>query len=309
MDKLINSITSQLKEMKKSFDRSGDLKQLEKNVSDFSKKYKNHLGIGDLLINLGEDFYKTGQIEAGQIFMLTIDKYFEDVFDVTTLFLRCGEYYIENGETEKGTEYLINLCEGIGNYEESIALRELTDVWNRYKNYVEGKVEKSIVVNDEAESALPSPESCSMKIEDILPLPDDRLLIEISTHLYELSLEGEFPEDLNKWERTVFLADEFWQEVNSGGIYGYLYSYGYNWEQMCDAFKRLKTDKTLAILTDIKNKFPDCKVPAGLAALQVFLDENEPDFDEEDNRFYEFCQKEIEEKLLSFIRKNEIHFR
>ncbi len=303
MDKLVDSIRSQLKEMKNCFDKSGDLKQLEKELSAFSEKYKNHLGIGDLLINLGEDFYKSGQIEAGQVFMLTVDKYFDDCFDITTLSLRCAEYYIE-----KGTQYLINMCNETSNYEESVAIRELTDVWNKYKHLVEGKVEKSVVVNGEIPSSS-SPDSCSMQIKEILALPDDRLLTEISTHLYELSSEGEFPEDLNKWERTVFLADEFWQEVNTGGIYGYLYSYGYNWEQMCDAFKRLKADKTLEILADIKNKFPDCKVPAGLAALQVFLDENEPDFDEEDNRFYESCQKEIGEKLLSFIRKNEIHFR
>lgn len=48
MDKLVNSITSELKEMKKNFDRNGDLKQLEKELSSFSEKYKNHLGIADV---------------------------------------------------------------------------------------------------------------------------------------------------------------------------------------------------------------------------------------------------------------------
>ncbi len=311
MDKYIKPPTSQIKEITKNFEKDNDLKHLEESLSAFAEKYKNHNSIGDTLINRGDEYYLSGNTRAGQIFMLTVDKYFDDVFDKTTLFLRCAEYYIEKGETEKGIQHLISLCEEIGNYEESIAFRELTDVWQKYKHLVEGKVKKSIFVYGEScdESDSVSPENCSMQISDILKLEDDRLLAELSTHLYELSADGENPKDLNRWEKTVFFADEFWQEINSDGIDGYLYYYGCNFADAYSAFKKLKAEKTVAILSSVQDKFPDKKIPKALVLLQDYLDENEPDFQNEEKDFYNTCQKEIKDKLLCFIYKNQNRFR
>lgn len=56
MDTLVNSVTAQLKSIKKNFEQSRDLKALKENLEEFSEKYKNHLGIGDVLINCGVDF-------------------------------------------------------------------------------------------------------------------------------------------------------------------------------------------------------------------------------------------------------------
>lgn len=312
MDTLVSSVTAQLKSIKKNFEQSRDLKALKENLEEFSEKYKNYLGIGDVLINRGEEYYASGQIPAGQIFMLTADKYFDDVFDTTTLCLRCAEYYVEKGETEKGTEYLISMCEEIENYEESVAIRDLTDVWEKYKHLVEGKVTKSISVNFESassEKVSVSPENCSMQIDDIFSLAGDKLITELSTHLYELSDNGDYPESLNSWEKTVFFADEFWQEINSDGIDGYLYYYGCNFNQAYNAFKKLKAEKTVEILSAVRKKFPNKKVPQKLAVLQNFLDENEPDFEDEENLFFKTCQEEVEEKLLAFIHKNKNRFR
>ena len=140
------------------------------------------------------------------------------VSNLTERFLLLARDAIEAGDPEMGRACLAALCRSVGNYEESIAWNGLTDIWEKYKHLVEGLVEPSVRVMRIEPRA---PGECTMSIGDILALPDDTVLSELSQHLQELSGEGGFLQSLNKWERAVFVVDELCMEVYSVGFYSY----------------------------------------------------------------------------------------
>lgn len=311
MEYVADKFLKEIEEIQAKYKEDKDAEKLANRLSNCASKYKKYFGTGDYLINLAEEvYYPKGDYLAGLSIIKVVHKHFKNIADELTIYLRMAEYYIENGETEKGMEYLIKLCtETVDNYEESIEFRELTSVWEKYKHLVEGKVPPSIVRN--SGNPLP-PEKCTMQISDILNLSDDELLSELSTHLNELSANGEVLSCLNKWEKLVFYINELCEEVNSGGFSNYLYYYGTHFEKAKSSLETIGANKSVELLNKVENKFPRKKVPKNPDSIQNNLDKLEEkniDFETEDAEYYNFTEKELLNKLTAYILENKKHFR
>ena len=288
-----------------------DIKKLENNLLLIAVKYKNCFGMGDYLINLAEEeYFIKGDYLAGITIIKNVDKYYKSIADDVTLYLRMAEYYIENGETEKGVEYLIKLCtETVSNYEEAIGFRKLTEVWGKYKHLVEGKVPPSEVCNNGNPL---SPEKCTMQISDIFNLADDEMLSELSTHLNEMSANGEVLNCLNKWEKIFYYVDELCVEVNSGGFSNYLYYHGNHFEKVKSALETIGAEELFELLKSVEEKFPRNKVPKNIDSIQNTLDKMEEkgiDFEAEDEKYYNETETNLLEKLTVYVKENNKRFR
>ena len=311
----LEKLTKELEHIKSEYLSNRDTKKLNAQLQKTAKSYRNIMYVFDLFIKTGAELIENGEHECGFAYFLAFEKYIEKdsecIADTVTLYLRLAEYYLENNETEKGINYLIRLCtQTTDNYEESIEFRELTDVWEKYKHYVAGKVpESKITISGTPPIA---PEKCSMKIADILSLPQDELLTEISVHLNEMSGNGTYLNYLNKWEKIVYDADLVCTEVNSDGFSGYLYYYGNRFLNAVKAFEEVCSPKMIDLMTSVQNKFPSQKIPKSLESIQNKIDkmeEKEIDFEDEDEFFYNDAQEELLDKLYEYILNNQKRFR
>ncbi len=306
LDNFLNSIDKIIKQ----YQTTNSVDELKKSLCIFAKEYHNYLGVGDYLLNLGEQYITNGDYSAGIIFIKAVDEYFECVANTTLLNLRMAEYHINNTETEIGIDYLIKLCSKVSNYEESIEFNELTEVWEKYKYLVQNKVAPS--VNFNCDNAPLKPEECTMRIKDILSLPDDSILEALSVHLGELSGEGDCLNCLNKWERIIYLADELCTEVNSGGFGSYLYYHGLHFEIAYDALDVVSAFEVMKILNSVREKFPKNRIPKNEESLQNTMDSMEEkgiNFEAEDDCFYSTGEKELLECILSYVKENKKHLR
>ena len=306
IDRFIIKIT----EIKEQYQNTSSIDQLTKSLYAFAKEYSNFLGVGDYILNWGEECIEKGDYQAGIIIIKTVKDYFSYISNTTLLNIRMAEYHIENNETEIGTQYLINLCTDISNYQESIDFNELTDVWKKYKHLVKDKVPKSVSFNSSANPL--KPEECSMKIDEILSSPKSDIIDNLSTHLNELSANGDFINNLNEIEQIVFYIDEFCMLVNSGGFEEYLY---YNGEHFKNAYKAMETVnavKLLSLMGKVESKFPKNKIPKTLNGIQKAMDSMEEkgiDFELEDTHFFDLYEKELLDILVQFVLNNKNCFR
>ncbi len=311
----LEKLTKELENIKINYLSDRNAEKLNKQLQKNAKNYRNIMYVFDLFIQQGEELIKNGEKEGGFAYFLAFEKYIEKdaecIADTVTLYLRLAEFYFENGNLEKGIFYLTKLCtETTSNYEESIEFRELTDIWEKYKHLVAGKVPESKITS--SGSSPIAPKNCSMKIADILSLPQEELLTEISVHLNEMSGNGTYLNYLNKWEKIVFDADLVLTEVNSDGFSGYLYYYGNRFSNAIKAFEEISSPKMLDLMTSVQNKFPSKKVPKSIESIQNKLDkmeEKEIDFEDEDEIFYNDAQEELLDKLYEFIMGNQKRFR
>lgn len=311
----LQGLTKTLENIKECFLLDRDIKKLNYELQYIAKKYCNVKYAFDFFVKYGTELIEAGEKACGMAYFLAIEEYFQEEYDGTAdtvyLYLRLAEYYLENNNTDKGVFYLTKLCtETTSNYEESIEFRELTDIWEKYKHFVAGKVpESKITIGGTSPIA---PEKCSMKITDILTLPQEELLTEISIHLNEMSGNGAYLNYLNKWEKLVFDADLVLTQVNSDGFSGYLYYNGNRFANAIKAFEEIGSPKMLELMTSVQNKFPSKKIPKSIDAIQNKLDkmeEKEIDFEEEDEIFYNDAQEELLDKLYEFIMSNQKKFR
>lgn len=302
---------AEIEKIQEQYKIDKDLKKFKNSLTITALKYKKYFGLGDCLINLAEEeYYQKGDKLAGLTIIKVVHKYFKNIADELTIYLRMAEYYIEDGKTEKGIKYLIKLCtETVENYEEAIAHRELTAVWEKYKHLVAGKVPESKVY--ESSNPLP-PEKCTMQIADILNLSNDELLNELSTHLNEMSANGEVLSCLNKWEKTAFYVDEMCAEINSGGFSNYLYYYGNHFEKVKTALETIGATKTIELLNVVEEKFPKKKAPKSIDSIQNNLDKMEEkgiDFETEDEKYYSEVEMDLLPQLVAYVKENGKHFR
>ena len=301
---------SDFEKIRNDYNASNDLNKLEKSLKKLLHKYRNNYGLLNYYLLFAEECFKANDYNAGIRVVFIVYKSSECIPNETFVFLRLAQYYFENGDISQGEKFLIKLCtETVDNYEESIKFNELTDVWNKYKHYVEGKVPPSVAVNG---SVALAPEDCSMQITDIFDLDGQDLLVEISVHLSELSANGKELNKLNKWEKTVFYIDEFSEEINSGGFSGYLYYYGTHFEKLATAFETIDSKECLILLECIKNKFPRNSVPKNIDSIQNAIDKLEDkgiDFEAEEDMYFNKYENIIFEKLKEYILNNRKHFR
>lgn len=311
MEYVADKFLKEIEKIQEQYKTDKNLKKFKNSLTVIALKYKNYFGLGDCLINLAEEeYYQKGDHLAGLTIIKVVHKHFKNIADEVTIYLRMAEYYIENDETDKGIEYLIKLCtETVSNYEESIGFRELTSIWEKYKHLVEGKVPPSVVCN--SGNPIP-PEKCTMQIADILNLSNNELLSELSTHLNEMSANGEVISCFNKWEKTVFYIDEMCTEINSGGFSNYLYYYGNHFEKVKTALETIGATKVVELLSEIEEKFPRKKIPKSIDSIQNNLDKMEEkgiDFETEDEKYYSETEMELLEQLVIYVKENAKHFR
>lgn len=311
MEYVADKFLKEIEEIQDKYKNDKDAEKLANRLSHCASKYKKYFGTGDYLINLAEEvYYPKGDYSAGLSIIKVVHKHFKYIADEVTVYLRMAEYYIESGDIEKGVEYLIKLCtETVDNYEESIEFRGLTSVWEKYNHFVKGMVPPSKVFN--SGNPIP-PEKCTMQICDILNLSDDNLLSELSTHLNEMSANGEVLSCLNKWEKLVFYINELCEEVNSGGFSNYLYYYGNHFEKAKISLETIGAEKSIDLLNKVENKFPRKKVPKNTDSIQNNIDKMEEkgiNFEKEDAEYYDFTEKELLKKLTTYILENKKHFR
>ncbi len=231
------------------------------------------------------------------------------ITNTTAHFMRLAEDYSAQGKTELAKACLILLCEKCSNYEESLEWNGLTASWLKHRHLVEGLVPPSVHLN--TIQILP-PRECTLPITDIFALPDAELLSALSDHLGELSANGAILNQLNKWEQIAYYADELCAEVNSGGFDSYLYYHGTHFEKAYKAMEVMSATGVLAILDSVRAKFPKNRIPKTVDALQNTMDtmqEQGMDFEAEDERFYSTGEKELLERLLSFVTENKKRFR
>lgn len=151
-----------------------------------------------------------------------------------------------------------------------------------------------------------------MQIADILALPDEEILTELSNHLQELTGNGEVIQALNKWERTAYYVDELCMEVNSGGFEGYLYYHGTHFDKACKALEQMGATEMTALLNRVRAKFPRNRIPKAADSIQNTMDRMEEkgvDFEAEDDCYYGGAEKKLLAKLTGYVRENGKHFR
>ena len=295
---------------REQYERTGSMEQLGENLKNIAKEYGEYVGAGDYLLYWSDLLYQGGDTPAGFLIVRVVNDHFMYIANTTFLNLRLAEHHIEKGETEIGTQYLIKLCEATSNYEETIGFQDLTDVWEKYKHLVEGKVPASVVFQSGINPC--KPEDCSMKIGEIFALPHAELLEALSTHLGELSANGEALNYLNKTEKVIFYIDEMEMEVNSGGFEGYLYYHGHHFGGLCKALETVNAVQMRDLMDTIQKKFPRGKVPKSLTAIQNAMDTLEDrgiDFEAEDEQYYDTLEKDLPDLLLRFVLDNQEHFR
>ena len=240
---------------------------------------------------------------------MALERYFPHFNNQVIFRMRMAQYHMEMGEEEAARTSLVTLCKAIRNYEEAIEINGLTAIWEQYKYLVEGLVEPSSRV---MAARLKTPEQCDMQIADILALPDEDILTELSNHLQELSGDGDMIQGLNKWERTAYYVDELCMEVNSGGFEGYLYYHGTHFEKAYKALEQMGATEMTALLDRIRAKFPRNRIPKTADSIQNTMDRMEEkgvDFEAEDDCYYGSAERELLTKLTVYVRENGKHFR
>ena len=297
----------------RQYDSQKDTTELSIALDKLVHTYGIFAGIADHLIHIGESYIENGDQAAGFIFLQTVSSKIPlcIVMNKVTLFLRMADYHFQNCEEDLGIEYLTKLCtQTVDNYEESIEINGLTEVWQKYMHYIAGKVPASICINN-TPSPL-DPKESQRNIQRIFALPKEEILSELSAHLQQQSIGGEYLNGLNKWELTFFYIDELCMEVNSGGFGHYLYYYGHHFEKCYHALEAIQSKEAITLLDQIKAKFPKQKISRSIDRLQSILDdmeENGIDFEKEDEMYYDLIERQIMDKLLDFVLQNQQRFK
>lgn len=122
----------------------------QKDVAKFIKKYKSVEYLPMIMMNYADELRIQNKYDTAILIYLEMieNKHLKFIYDEVTLWFRLGEYYINNGDVEKGKSYLINLCDEVENYEESLEFRELTADWQKLKPYVVDDIKPSVITTE-----------------------------------------------------------------------------------------------------------------------------------------------------------------
>ena len=282
-----------------------------KKINMYLNSRKKIDGVDDAVLTvLGDRLIRGGENEKGIILLKNALKRpsYGEYTDGITLFMRLAENEFIQGNEEKGIEYLTHVCENeASNYVDAINFRELTDVWDKYKKYVEGKVRVSAEL---LEKTGKTPDECAKTIGDILNNPNESdLLTDLSYHINEICEEGEELTNLNKWERSFFYVDTLWSEVNSGGFESYLSSYGNYFDRTVKAAQTIGLNELVELLEKIKSIFPKEKIPKSVERIENVIMKKDLNFEEVDEEFYDKMNQIISEKMMRYVMENRERFR
>ena len=306
--KFLEQFIKLFEETKRNYIKTKDADALCASLENISELYGEYRGIGDLLLQYGEDIIDSEGADIGFEIIRIVEKYFKTVANQTLLCIRLAEWEFECGNAEKGKEYLERLVSKVDNYEESIEVNGLTDIWNKYKANL--TLPKSIRLMKRSPL---SPDECTICIEEILKLPqDDTLISELSTHLNELCGYGEKINIFSEAEQTVFYINEFIEDINSDGISHYLYYRGNHFQELFASVKKVNCASCRTLLDMIAGKFPHSKISSDIEKIKTHLEcmeDHGVDFDAEEQIYYEQVEAELTKALLSYVANHADDFR
>ena len=298
----------QVEAMEGAYESARDVQGIEDGVRALARDRNSH-PYGDHMLHWADSLMEAGDIAGGGACLLALEKHFPHFNNQVIFRLRMAQYHMEMGEEEAARESLLALCRAIRNYEEAIEVNGLTALWEKYRHLVQGLVEPSIRV---MAARLKTPGECDMQIADILTLPDEDILTELSNHLQELSGDGDMIQGLNKWERTAYYVDELCMEGNSGGFEGYLYYHGTHFDKAYKPLEQMGAAEMTALLDRVRANFPRNRIPKSADSIQNTMDRMEEkgvDFEAEDDCYYCGAERELLAKLTAYVRENGKHFR
>ena len=298
----------QAEAMEGAYESTRDVQELKDGVRMLARDRRSH-PYGDHILRWADSLMEAGDIAGGGACLLALEKHFPHFHNQVIFRMRMAQYHMEMGEEEAARTSLITLCKAIRNYEEAIEVNGLTALWEKYRHLVQGLVEPSIRVMT---NRIKTPGECDMQIADILALPDEDILTELSNHLQELTANGEVIQALNKWERTAYYVDELCMEVNSGGFEGYLYYHGTHFDKAYKALEQMGATEMTALMDRVRAKFPRGRIAKSADSIQNTMDRMEEkgvDFEAEDDCYYGGAEKELLAKMTAYVRDNGNHFR
>lgn len=271
-----------------------------------------------ILFFLGNSYMESGDMEAGIACMKAVVACFSYMQYRGVFYLRMAQYHIEKGNMKAGCNYLVWLCTEVTDFEVQLAMYDLTEAWEKYKPLAASvlsepaadKAQQPVAVGPVSQPK--QPHECSQTIAQILSLPESDLLSSLSAHLGEMTANGTVLNCLNKWERSFFYADEMCMEVNSGGFEEYLYYHGTHFIKACQVFAQIGAEKMLKLTERIQRKFPYGRFPKSEEAIQNAMDRMEEDgigFEDEDEIYYASAEKELLDRLFTYVLENRKHFR
>lgn len=314
---IYDNFRSEYEQLKQQYSNSKSPKDLVTGIIRLSQNSDYH-PFARYLFFLGNSYIENGDFEAGIACMKTVVAAFSYMEHRAVFYLRMAQYHIENGNTKAGINYLIWLCTEVMNFENQLAMYNLTEIWEKYKPLVADKVTESVVDKVQKPVAtiptprLKHPDECSQSITQIFALPGADLLSALSSHLGEMTANGTVLNYLNKWERIFFYADEVCMEVNSGGWEGYLYYHGIHFAKAYKVFEEIGAVQMVRLMHRIQSKFPRSRIPKSEEAIQNVMDRMEEDgmdFDDEDEIYYSSAEKELLDLLATYVLENRKHFR
>ena len=308
---LYEKFENEFEKIKQAYEDTKDEKLARADLQKLASEYRSHYGACLVFLEYGKEIFDRGEIEYGfkilQIGMNT----FKEVPRDTGIYLRFVQYNMEHNQEGKAEEYLLKICNEISNYDESIEWSGMSTIWEKYKYLVDGKVPLPL---SQRQPVAKTPDKCTKQIGDILQLPKDELLNELSEHLGEMSCYGEEITYLNKWEKIIFDADNLLTGVGADGVDSWLLSYGHRMEQTKKALLAIEAKKAFRFLEEIEKRFPRGKVPKSCERIEAILDkmlDNDEDFEEEESRYYYDADVEAEliEGMYQFVVENKKRFR
>lgn len=315
--KIYDDFRSEYEQLKQQYAISKSKQDLVSGIQHLSEN-PDYRPFARFLFFLGNSYMESGDFEAGVACMKSTAACFSYTDHRGIFYLRMAQYHIENGNAEAGIHYLLWLCTEVADYELQLAMYDLTDLWEKYKLLVADKLAESVdnktqipVVNTSSPQPK-QPDECSQRIAQILSLPETDLLSGLSAHLGEMTANGSVMNCLNKWERIFFYADEVCMEVNSGGWEEYLYYHGIHFAKARKVFEEIGADQMLHLMAQIQNKFPSGRIPKSEEAIRNTMDRMDEagiDFNEEDEIYYSSAEKELLDRLFTYVLENKKHFR
>ncbi len=259
-------------------------------AKEFFERFQEVHGAADLLLFLSEERREQRESEGADALLLLLESEERCIENKVTLFLRLAEYYLELGEEARGKMYLKKLCtETVTNFEESIEIHDLGAVWEKYKPLI--AEELPLFIEKEGAS-----------LEEIFALEEDELI-------FALAERYRARDELNQWERAVSLINELMEEINSGGFESYLRYYGLHFKEVEEVIERIGANGMDALIKRVRKKLSLEKLPATEQEWEALLDCHEPDFEREDDTYYEREEQKLIPILQKFILKNKEKFR
>lgn len=313
--KNFDAFCATFEEEKTRYLQTKDLPDFEENLRRIAREYPDIASINLVYFDCAETLSGIHDDDAEIMIYRVMEqelKYYS--IHEMDMYLRSAHYYFTRGDEAQGKEWLFKLCREDclpDNYEESMEWHGLTELWNKYGHYLEGKIPPSKSFGQKAAAIAPA--DCTMQIADIFAQKEDGLLLNLSNHLYEMSGQGDSMNCLNKWERIFFDVDNMVTDIGSDGISHFLTARGHRFRQTRDALQTVGASKALQLMDMIAGYFPKGKVPKSYDKREALVDDimdSDEAFDAAENFYYdENIEGELVEAAYRFAIENQKRFR